>query len=181
MDSSNDQEFIDALAFYLVANHGYRLSLSILDKITATCAATKHAECRRMGAFWSRVCDAIRQAGRAEPISVSEGSLHRPANGTAIPYGALLEPAASSRIDRHVGQRLRARRIEIGYPVEVLARSLDLSMDELKRIEAGRMRLAATKLITALQLLRIDASYVFQGYPSVCDERAVRDDDPTCH
>jgi hypothetical protein len=29
MDSSNDQEFIDALAFYLVADYGYRLSLSM--------------------------------------------------------------------------------------------------------------------------------------------------------
>jgi hypothetical protein len=181
MDSSIDQSLIDELARSLFVRHGYRQSLAMVDKIKDSCAANSHAQARGMAAFWSRVCDAIRKACKTEPILVHDGSLHLPAEETATRHDALPQLAPSSPIDRHVGRRLRARRHEIGFPIEVLARSLDLSLDELKRIEAGRKRLGAAKLMAALQLLGVDAAYVFQGYPAALDERADHDDDPTRH
>ena len=181
MDNSNDQSLIDELAQSLFVRHGYRQSLAIVDTIKDFCAGTSHARARRMAAFWSRVCDAIRKAGKTEPILVHDRSLHLPAEETATRHDALPQLAPSSPIDRHVGQRLRARRHEIGFPIEVLARSLDLSLDELKRIEAGRKRLDAAKLMAALQLLRVDAAYVFQGYPGDGDATASHDDDVVLH
>jgi DNA-binding transcriptional regulator YiaG len=181
MDNSNDQSLIDELARSLFVRHGYRQSLAMVDTIKDFCAGASQARAKALAAFWSRVFDAIRVAGRIEPILVHDGSLHRPADGTAIRHNAVPEPAALSTIDRHIGQRLRARRQEIGFPIEVLARSLDLSLDELKRIETGRMRLGAAKLMAALQLLRVDAAYVFQGYPGTGDGKPSHDDDPTVH
>jgi hypothetical protein len=181
MDSSNEQSLIDELAQSLFVRHGYRQSLAMVDKIKDSCAANSHARARGMAAFWSRVCDAIRKVGKTEPILVHDGSLHLPAEETATRHDALPQLAPSSPIDRHIGQRLRARRYEIGLPIEVLARSLDLSLDELKRIETGRMRLGAAKLMAALQLLRVDAAYVFQGYPGALDKPADHNDDPTPH
>ena len=181
MDSSNEQSLIDELARSLFVRHGYRQSLAMVDKIKDSCAANSHARARGMAAFWSRVCDAIRKAGKTEPILVHDGSLHRPAGGTATRHDALPQLAPSSPIDRHVGQRLRTRRMEIGLPVEVLARSLDLSLDEFRQIEAGRLRLGAAKLIAALQLLGVDAAYVFEGYPGDGDATANHDDDAVLH
>jgi hypothetical protein len=181
MDNSNDQSLIDELARSLFVRHGYRQSLAMVDTIKDFCAGASQARAKGLAAFWSRVFDAIRAAHRTEPILFRDGSLRRPADGTAIRHNAVPEPVTLSTIDRHVGQRLRARRQEIGFPIEVMARSLDLSLDELQQIEAGRMRLGAAKLMAAMQLLRVDAAYVFQGYPSDRDATANHDDDAVLH
>jgi hypothetical protein len=181
MDNSNDQSLIDELARSLFVRHGYRQSLAMVDKIKDSCAANSHAQARGMAAFWSRVFDAIRKAGKTEPILVHDGSLHLPAEETATRHDALPQLAAFLA-DRPAYRTASARaRQEIGFPIEVLARSLDLSLDELKRIETGRLRLGAAKLMAALQLLGVDAAYVFQGYPGASDDKPSHDDDPTVH
>jgi hypothetical protein len=181
MDNSNDQSLIDELAQSLFVHYGYRQSLAMVDTIKDFCAGASQARAKALAAFWSRVFDAIRAAHKTEPIQFRHGSLHRPAGGTATRHDALPQLAPSSPIDRHVGQRLRARRQEIDFPIDVVARSLDLSLDELRQIEAGRLRLGAAKLMAALQLLRVNAAYVFQGYPGTLDERANHDDDAVLH
>ena len=83
-------------------------------------------------------------------------------------------------MDRYVGYRLRLRRQEVGLPLCVLARSLGLSLSELKQIEAGQMRLGAVKLRVAMQLLGVDVAYFFRGYPGPIDDSA-DDEDPSLH
>jgi hypothetical protein len=176
MDSSNDQTLIDELAFSLFVRHGYRLSLTMVELIAESCAANSHPQCRRMAVFWSRVCDAIRQAGKTARIGAlpSDRAIRAPSVDPSS------ELAALSPMDRYVGYRLGLRRQEVGLPLCVLARSLGLSPGELKQIEAGQMRLGAVKLRVAMQLLGVDVAYFFHGYPGPVDDSA-DDEDPSLH
>ena len=176
MHSSNDQTLIDELAFSLFTRHGYRLSLTMVELIAESCAANSHRQGRRMAVFWSRVCDAIRQAGKTRRI----GALTSDRAIRAQSIDPRSELTALSPMDRYVGYRLRLRRQGVGLSLCVLARSLGLSPNELKQIEAGQMRLGAVELKAVIQLLGVDVAYFFRGYPGPIDNSA-DDEDPSLH
>jgi hypothetical protein len=176
MNARNEQDMIDEMARSLFVRLGYRLSLATVDLIRESCAASRYARCRRMGAFWSRVLDAIRDAGQAERI----GALPRERAIDAPSGDRSPELTVLSSMDRYVGSRLRRRRREMGLPLWVLARSLRLSPDELKQMEAGQMRLGALKLRVVMQLLGVDVAYFFRGYPGPIDDSA-DDEDSSLH
>jgi transcriptional regulator with XRE-family HTH domain len=69
------------------------------------------------------------------------------------------------RIDQHVGERIRARRTELGLTQEQLAEALDVSYQQVQKYETGANRISAGRIFELARKLRVDVSYFFEGLP----------------
>jgi transcriptional regulator with XRE-family HTH domain len=66
-------------------------------------------------------------------------------------------------IDRRLGQRLRARRLEIGLSQEKLADILGLTFQQVQKYEKGVNRIAASRLFDIAQALDVRIEFFFDG------------------
>jgi transcriptional regulator with XRE-family HTH domain len=66
-------------------------------------------------------------------------------------------------IDRRLGQRLRARRLEIGLSQERLAEMLGLTFQQVQKYEKGINRIAASRLFDIANAVEVPVSYFFEG------------------
>ncbi len=68
----------------------------------------------------------------------------------------LQDPTA---IDVAIGERLRARRVELGMTREGLAMLIGVAPDALDGYESGHVRLGATTLLKLTQVLSVELRY----------------------
>jgi transcriptional regulator with XRE-family HTH domain len=69
------------------------------------------------------------------------------------------------RIDQHVGERIRARRTELGLTQEQLAEALNVSYQQVQKYETGANRISAGRIFELGRKLSVDVSYFFEGLP----------------
>jgi transcriptional regulator with XRE-family HTH domain len=69
-------------------------------------------------------------------------------------------------VDRHVGARIRERRIALAVMQAELGRSLDLSEQQIRRIERGSSRLAPRQILALASRLKVDSGYFLEGAPA---------------
>lgn len=83
-------------------------------------------------------------------------------------------------VDRHVGQRIRARRKMIGLSQSTLAEALNLTFQQIQKYERGANRVSASKLYETARCLGVPVSYFFEGLPDPTDggQGPVSIDDP---
>jgi transcriptional regulator with XRE-family HTH domain len=74
-------------------------------------------------------------------------------------------------IDQHVGERIRARRAELGLTQEQLAQALDVSYQQIQKYETGANRISASRIFEMARKLDVDLGYFFDGLP-LDDQRA---------
>ncbi len=67
-------------------------------------------------------------------------------------------------VDRHVGERIRRRRAEMGLTQEDLGRVLEISYQQIQKYETGANRISAGRLFEVGCALSVDVSYFFDGY-----------------
>lgn len=67
------------------------------------------------------------------------------------------------RVDAHVGERIRSRRTSLGLTQEHLARSLDISYQQVQKYETGANRVSAGRLFELARVLDSQVSYFFDG------------------
>ncbi len=65
--------------------------------------------------------------------------------------------------DKHVGQRLRERRMVLGLSLTVLANGLGFSFQQLQKYEPGFNRIGAGRLYGCAELLDVPPEYFFEG------------------
>jgi transcriptional regulator with XRE-family HTH domain len=63
-------------------------------------------------------------------------------------------------VDRHIGSRLRARRIALGMSRKTLAIALGISVLQVREWEAGENRVGATRLMALAKVFAIIVNYV---------------------
>lgn len=68
-------------------------------------------------------------------------------------------------IDRHVGSRLRLRRIMMDYSQTFLADQVGLSFQQFQKYEKGANRISASKLHDFARLLDVPVSFFFDDMP----------------
>jgi transcriptional regulator with XRE-family HTH domain len=68
-------------------------------------------------------------------------------------------------IDRHVGARVRMRRMLIGMSQEKLGESLGLTFQQVQKYEKGTNRISASRLQQISETLNIPLAYFFKGAP----------------
>lgn len=70
---------------------------------------------------------------------------------------------AANAIDRKLGQRVRARRLEIGMSQERLAELLGVTFQQVQKYEKGVNRIAASRLFDIAAALDMPISRFFEG------------------
>jgi transcriptional regulator with XRE-family HTH domain len=69
-------------------------------------------------------------------------------------------------IDRHVGARMRERRIMLGLTQQQMAELIGVTYQQAHKYEKGINRIASGRLYNIAQALGVDVSYFFEGLNS---------------
>ena len=81
-------------------------------------------------------------------------------NDHAQPSGAR---ARAEEIDRHVGSRIRARRVALGLSQQEMADLIGVTYQQAHKYERGINRLASGRLWLIADALGVDVSFFFDG------------------
>ena len=79
-------------------------------------------------------------------------------------------------IDKHVGSRVRMRRMMLGMSQSTLADGLDLTFQQVQKYEKGTNRISASRLQHISQILQLPVTFFFEGTPGQSKEK---DDAPS--
>ncbi|HRK23965.1 MAG TPA: helix-turn-helix domain-containing protein [Beijerinckiaceae bacterium] len=68
-------------------------------------------------------------------------------------------------VDKHVGSRVRMRRILLGMSQERLGEALGLTFQQVQKYEKGTNRIGASRLQQISQILGVPVTFLFEGAP----------------
>lgn len=68
--------------------------------------------------------------------------------------------------DRHVGARIRMRRISLGFSQEKLGEALGITFQQIQKYEKGTNRIGASRLQDAAKVLAVPVNFFFDGTPA---------------
>jgi transcriptional regulator with XRE-family HTH domain len=68
-------------------------------------------------------------------------------------------------IDKHVGSRLRMRRIMLGMSQTKLADAIALTFQQVQKYEKGTNRISASRLQQISNILQVPVPFFFEGAP----------------
>lgn len=69
-------------------------------------------------------------------------------------------------IDKHVGARLRMRRMLIGMSQEKLGEALSITFQQIQKYEKGANRIGASRLQELARILNVPPAFFFEDAPS---------------
>jgi transcriptional regulator with XRE-family HTH domain len=72
---------------------------------------------------------------------------------------------APNPIDKHVGSRVRMRRMMIGMSQEKLGEKLGITFQQIQKYEKGTNRIGASRLQQIATVLSVPVSFFFEGAP----------------
>src|ERR1700758_3944045 len=73
---------------------------------------------------------------------------------------------APNPIDKHVGSRVRMRRMMLGLTQQKLGDALGLTFQQVQKYEKGTNRIGASRLQQIAQILQVPESFFFEGGPN---------------
>lgn len=73
---------------------------------------------------------------------------------------------AGTKIDAHVGARIRLRRTLLGMSQEQLGAAMNLTFQQIQKYERGANRIGSSRLYQLSQVLNVPISYFFDDLPS---------------
>ncbi len=73
---------------------------------------------------------------------------------------------APNPIDKHVGSRVRMRRMMLGMSQEKLGDALGLTFQQVQKYEKGTNRIGASRLQQIAHILQVPVSFFFEGAPA---------------
>jgi len=79
---------------------------------------------------------------------------------------------APNPIDKHVGSRVRMRRMMLGMSQEKLGDALDLTFQQVQKYEKGTNRIGASRLQQISHILQVPVSFFFEGAPAAAEHQA---------
>jgi transcriptional regulator with XRE-family HTH domain len=79
----------------------------------------------------------------------------------------MITKKAPNPIDKHVGSRVRMRRMMLGMSQEKLGNSLGLTFQQVQKYEKGTNRIGASRLQQIAQILQVPVAFFFEGAPNV--------------
>jgi len=68
-------------------------------------------------------------------------------------------------VDRHVGTRVRMRRMMIGMSQEKLGEALGITFQQVQKYEKGMNRISASRLQQTARVLGVPIDYFYEGAP----------------
>jgi transcriptional regulator with XRE-family HTH domain len=79
-------------------------------------------------------------------------------------------PKAPNPIDKHVGSRVRMRRMLMGMSQEKLGEALGVTFQQVQKYEKGANRIGAGRLQDIAKVLDMSPSFFFEGAPTSSSE-----------
>ena len=76
----------------------------------------------------------------------------------------------ASSIDRHVGARIRERRIMLGLSQQQMADMIGVTYQQAHKYERGINRISAGRLFEITRVLNVPITYFFEGLDGADDE-----------
>src|SRR5689334_24932620 len=76
---------------------------------------------------------------------------------------ALMAKKAPNPIDKHVGSRVRMRRMMLAMSQEKLGDALGLTFQQVQKYEKGTNRIGASRLQQISSILQVPVSFFFEG------------------
>jgi transcriptional regulator with XRE-family HTH domain len=67
--------------------------------------------------------------------------------------------------DRHIGARVRARRIAVGISQSKLGQEVGITFQQVQKYEKGTNRISSGRLLQFARILGVDVGYFFEGAP----------------
>jgi transcriptional regulator with XRE-family HTH domain len=77
--------------------------------------------------------------------------------------------------DKHVGQRVRMRRLMLGLSQTDLADTLGLTFQQVQKYEKGTNRISASRLQRISEILQVPVEFFFEGAPHAREEHVQAD------
>ena len=69
-------------------------------------------------------------------------------------------------VDRHVGRRVKEKRLDLGLTQTALAKAVGVSFQQVQKYEKGVNRVSASKLFEMADFMKVDIPFFFHGYSS---------------
>src|SRR6516162_8282335 len=82
------------------------------------------------------------------------------------PEPPTLAKKAANPTDKHVGSRVRMRRMMLGLSQEKLGDSLGLTFQQIQKYEKGTNRIGASRLYQISHILQVPVAFFFEGAPN---------------
>jgi transcriptional regulator with XRE-family HTH domain len=79
----------------------------------------------------------------------------------------MMAKKAPDPTDKHVGARVRMRRMMLGMSQEKLGDALGLTFQQVQKYEKGANRIGASRLQQISHILQVPVSFFFDGAPNV--------------
>src|SRR5271165_61481 len=79
----------------------------------------------------------------------------------------MLAKKAPNPTDKHVGSRVRMRRMMLGMSQEKLGDALGLTFQQVQKYEKGTNRIGASRLQQISQILQVPVAFFFEGAPTL--------------
>jgi transcriptional regulator with XRE-family HTH domain len=93
---------------------------------------------------------------------------------------SLMAKKAPNPIDKHVGSRVRMRRMMLAMSQEKLGDALGLTFQQVQKYEKGTNRIGASRLQQISIILQVPVAFFFEGAPDMSDgTRSVGKDAPS--
>jgi transcriptional regulator with XRE-family HTH domain len=81
--------------------------------------------------------------------------------------------------DKHVGSRVRMRRMMLGMSQEKLGDALGLTFQQVQKYEKGTNRIGASRLQQISNILQVPVSFFFEGAPNSSQTNSGFDEAPS--
>ena len=99
-------------------------------------------------------------------LAVASGPVRRPlSHAERGPLGGAKK--APNPIDKHVGSRVRMRRMMLAMSQEKLGDALGLTFQQVQKYEKGTNRIGASRLQQISNILQVPVAFFFDGAPLV--------------
>jgi len=84
----------------------------------------------------------------------------------------MMAKKAPNPVDKHVGSRVRMRRMMLSMSQEKLGDALGLTFQQVQKYEKGTNRIGASRLSQISHILQVPVSFFFEGAPAVSPARS---------
>ena len=82
-------------------------------------------------------------------------------------------------VDKHVGSRVRMRRLMLDMSQEKLGSALGLTFQQVQKYEKGTNRIGASRLQHISDILQVTVAFFFEGAPNLHQQRGGLQDAPS--
>src|ERR1700751_5539195 len=87
----------------------------------------------------------------------------------------IMAKKAPNPIDKHVGSRVRMRRMMLSMSQEKLGGALGLTFQQVQKSEKGTNRIGASRLQQISHTLQVPVSFFFEGAPTLHPQQTSAD------